>query len=56
MRILYAGPSGTTERVIEPLYGTSREGILYLIAHCRLREGQRTFRLDRIIRAEIVGS
>lgn len=53
VRILYAGPSGTTERVIEPLYGTSRDGAIYLIAYCRLREGQRTFRLDRIISAEI---
>jgi DNA polymerase-3 subunit epsilon len=52
LRIVYAGPSGTTERVIEPLYGTNKGGVNYLIAHCRLRQGQRTFRLDRIVSVE----
>ncbi|UCG24539.1 MAG: WYL domain-containing protein [Chloroflexota bacterium] len=55
VRIVYAGPSGTSERVIEPLYSTSKAGVTYLIAHCRLRRDQRTFRLDRIVSAEIEG-
>ena len=55
VRIVYATPSSTTERVIEPLYGTSKGGVTYLIAHCRLRQEQRTFRLDRIVSAEIAG-
>ncbi len=49
MRITYAGPAGDTERVIEPMYATSRGGVNYLIAYCRLRCDQRTFRLDRIV-------
>jgi DNA polymerase-3 subunit epsilon len=53
LRIVYAGPAGQTERVIEPLYSTSRGGQEYLIAYCRLRRDQRTFRLDRIVNAEI---
>jgi len=40
-----------TERVIEPYYlGTYRDQD-YLIAYCRLRNGQRTFRIDRILGA-----
>lgn len=49
LRITYAGPAGTTERVVEPIYTTSRDGVSYLIAFCRLRQDQRTFRLDRIV-------
>jgi predicted DNA-binding transcriptional regulator YafY len=39
--------------VIEPLYTTERGGASYLIAYCRLRHDQRTFRLDRILSAEL---
>jgi DNA polymerase-3 subunit epsilon len=53
LRIVYAGPAGHTERVIEPLYSTSRGGQDYLIAYCRLRRDQRTFRVDRIVNVEI---
>lgn len=49
LRITYAAPSGSTVRVIEPLYTTRRDGVSYLIAYCRLRQEQRTFRLDRIV-------
>jgi DNA polymerase III epsilon subunit family exonuclease len=54
LRITYAGASGATERVIEPMYTTSRGGVCYLIAYCRLRQDQRTFRLDRIVSFEDV--
>ena len=40
----YAGPRGTTERVISPLLVDGP----YLVAHCHLRNDERTFRLDRI--------
>jgi DNA polymerase III epsilon subunit-like protein len=53
IRITYAGPTGDTERVIEPIYSTSRGGIDYLIAYCRLRRDQRTFRMDRIVTATL---
>lgn len=56
LRITYAGSSGTTERVVEPLYVTSSGGNRYLIAYCRLRQEQRTFRVDRIVSVEIVES
>lgn len=56
LRIHYAGEYGATERIIDPLYLTEYHGVAYLIAHCHLRQGQRTFRLDRILRAEVTGS
>jgi DNA polymerase-3 subunit epsilon len=53
--IRYQGTHGHSERVIDPHYSTSVGGHIYLIAHCRQSEDQRTFRLDRIISAEMVG-
>lgn len=41
----YAGPRGTSERVISPLLVQGR----YLVAYCHLRDDERTFRLDRIV-------
>lgn len=41
----------TTERVIEPYYLSSHRDYDYLVAFCRLRNAQRTFRLDRILAA-----
>jgi DNA polymerase III epsilon subunit family exonuclease len=38
-----------TERLVEPLFANGQ----YLIAHCHLQHGQRTFRLDRIIDARL---
>ena len=55
LRITYAGPSGASERAIEPLYTTSRGGLTYLIAYCRLRQDQRTFRLDRVVSVQFEG-
>jgi DNA polymerase-3 subunit epsilon len=54
VRITYAGPGGATERVIEPIYTTSRGGVDYLIAYCRLRGDQRTFRMDRIVAVKLI--
>jgi len=53
LRIRYAGQYGATERVIDPLYVTEYQGTAYLIAHCHLRQGQRTFRVDRILAAQL---
>jgi DNA polymerase-3 subunit epsilon len=55
VRIVYASPSGLTRRIIEPRYSTSHGGHDYLVAYCRLRKAQRTFRLDRIVEAEFAG-
>ena len=53
LRITYTGQAGVTERVVEPLYTTSRGEYSYLVAYCRLRQDQRTFRLDRIVAVKI---
>jgi predicted DNA-binding transcriptional regulator YafY len=44
-----------TRRLVEPmaLVGSGREW--YLVAHCRLREADRTFRFDRIASARLTG-
>ena len=55
LRISYDGAYGHSERVIDPHYSTSAGGHVYLIAHCRQSQDQRTFRLDRILSAEMVG-
>lgn len=39
-----------TQRVIEPLHLRRSNGELLLVAHCQLRNDQRTFKLDRIVR------
>ena len=38
------------ERVVEPLSVKRRGGELLLVAHCQLRNAQRTFKLERIVR------
>lgn len=39
-----------TERIVQPLHVRRRMGQLMLIAHCALRNDQRTFKLDRVVR------
>ncbi|WP_344226733.1 helix-turn-helix transcriptional regulator [Microbacterium binotii] len=49
LRIVYGDRSGArTEREIEPLGYVESNSAWYLIAWCRLREGIRAFRVDRI--------
>jgi len=43
-----------TERMVQPLGVWERGGNVFLIAHCFLRDARRTFRLDRILRMDIV--
>ena len=43
--IRYAKPGETNERVISPIFADGP----YLVAHCHLRDDERTFRLDRIL-------
>ncbi len=45
-----------TERLVRPLDVARRGGVLVLVAHCTLRNDQRTFRLDRILQMETVES
>ncbi len=44
-----------TERVVEPLAVMGIDSTWYLTAWCRLRDGVRTFRLDRIAGARLTG-
>ncbi|MFQ5401649.1 MAG: exonuclease domain-containing protein [Anaerolineae bacterium] len=54
VRILYMSQSGETTRIITPNYPTLHRGVSYLVAHCHLRNEQRTFRMDRIFSAELL--
>ncbi len=44
--------SGETERTVDPYALLEGEGRWYLFAYCRLRQGARLFRLDRVLWAE----
>ena len=49
----YCAPDGReTERVFDPYGVVSHWGIWYTVGHCHLRNGQRLFRLDRILAVE----
>ena len=54
LRILYESRSGDSRRKITPLYPTWFNGHHYVVAYCHYSDEQRTFRLDRIIEAELV--
>lgn len=50
LKLRYTGiESGETERVVEPYFIVFRGRAFYFVAYCRLRDGMRTFRLDRVI-------
>jgi hypothetical protein len=51
LEMTYHSPygEGTTHRLIEPLRVEYRRTIPYLIAYCHLANGERTFRLERIL-------
>jgi predicted DNA-binding transcriptional regulator YafY len=54
-RLTYVDRGGTeTERDVEPVAFVSGARDRYLIGWCRLREGPRLFRLDRIRRASLL--
>ena len=50
LRIIYDGKDGLTERVVlvKSINGNS------LVAYCRLRKRISTFRIDRILAAEVI--
>ena len=57
VRIVYTalGTGATTERDIEPWSVFSTMGNWYVSAHCRLADGERVFRIDRIREAAATG-
>lgn len=44
--------SGPSERVVEPYFIIFKSRAFYFVAHCRLRDEVRTFRLDRVSAVE----
>lgn len=51
--IRYYGEKEITRRRVTPLYSTRHESDTYYIAYCHLRQEQRTFRVERILSAEV---
>jgi proteasome accessory factor C len=51
-----ASSDETTRRVVDPLVVLSIDGHWYLDAYCHQAEGHRRFRVDRIVRIDVVGS
>lgn len=43
-----------TERMVRPIAVFERDGSLFLLAHCLLRDARRTFRVDRILDIDLV--
>ncbi|WP_431246739.1 helix-turn-helix transcriptional regulator [Leifsonia xyli] len=56
VRLRYRDRAGAiTERDVEPLGTIGKDGNWYLIAWCRVRDGVRAFRGDRVISVEVTG-
>jgi predicted DNA-binding transcriptional regulator YafY len=56
VQISYEDRNGeATTREVEPLALVGSGQAWYLVGHCRLRDGQRAFRLDRIREARLTG-
>jgi predicted DNA-binding transcriptional regulator YafY len=54
VRLRYRDPAGKESvREIEPLGSIGKDGFWYLIAWCRLRDGVRAFRGDRMLSVEL---
>jgi DNA polymerase III epsilon subunit family exonuclease len=54
LKIVYDGPAGRTVRKVNPQYATEFQGKQYLITYCDVSRDQRTFRVDRIFKAELI--
>jgi|FLYN01.1.fsa_nt_gi predicted DNA-binding transcriptional regulator YafY len=48
VRLVYASPNETTERVFDPYSVIHHNDNWYAVGYCHLRRAQRTFRLDRV--------
>jgi predicted DNA-binding transcriptional regulator YafY len=57
LRMRYrSGPSKETERELDPYAVVRREGYWYALGHDHLRGATRLFRVDRVLRAELLGT
>ena len=56
VRIRYQGSTSdqTSERLVDPYALAHRSGWWYLVGYCHLRQGLRTFRVDRILELELL--
>lgn len=54
LRIVYDGPGGKLVHKVNPQYATEFRGRQYLITYCDSRRDQRTFRVDKILEAELI--
>ena len=53
IRLVYRDRDGTeSRRDVEPLGAVGRDGVWYLVGWCRLRDGVRAFRADRMVSVE----
>ena len=53
LRLSYLSAHGVlTERLVDPIQFVAREGRVYLVAYCHLRQEQRTFKIESIVRYE----
>jgi hypothetical protein len=56
LEIVYSGlKSGVNRRTIHPIEAVRISGLIYIKAYCTLRQEKRTFRLDRIVGARVLG-
>ncbi|MQA86497.1 MAG: WYL domain-containing protein [Streptosporangiales bacterium] len=56
LRLSYTDRNGVrTERDVEPVLFVSDLGRWYLVGWCRLRDGARAFRVDRVVSAAVTG-
>jgi DNA polymerase III epsilon subunit family exonuclease len=54
LRLRYASPGGRpTDRLVAPRRVALERETLYLVAYCHLRQEERTFRFDRILKLEL---
>ncbi len=54
LRIIYHGPAGKKTHTVNPQYATEFQGKQYLITYCDTRRDQLTFRVDRILKADLI--
>ena len=54
LRLRYASPGNPpTDRLVAPRRVALQRESLYLVAYCHLRQEERTFRFDRILKLEL---
>jgi predicted DNA-binding transcriptional regulator YafY len=56
LEIIYSSrETPLSRRTIRPIEIVCKSGLIYIVAYCFLRKEERTFRLDRILGARVIG-